>query len=374
MLYNYGGGFIRRGLWGEILFAVNSFSGVSPVIFCHTVSIVCLAILAWWLIRKLRQKGYGWYIVTAGFMLGSVGTLGLDSMRRDYMELALMLLMVVSFRRLSFKPWLVVGNLIGIFAILLHEATFFFMVPAAIALSYAINRKFWLSIAQWLPCLAIFIICCLCKGSSEMQTAVIESVHAHFPGLISGDEIPWSLHFIGADTHEVLKMHVALNIISLSDYMIPAAVVTLLLVVYLYYMSMAMPTAFASRAVNFGEFRSLSAIMIFQFIALLPMFTLLSCDIGRVAVYWTVSSYIIWLAIDNDTTERMFPESYSRVCGRLSDNMLRYLKPTKWFTTLLFLMVGFPLVGRTERFIFHASAGFRIFYNYYIAKILPFFI
>lgn len=114
-LYNYGGGFIRRGLSGEILFVVNDYLHIPPVVFCNTVSVLCCAVLAYFIVRHFNREGLSWYVLLGGFALGSISVYGIDFMRRDYMELALMLAILTLHRKMRFTPWLIAGNAIAIF-------------------------------------------------------------------------------------------------------------------------------------------------------------------------------------------------------------------------------------------------------------------
>ena len=56
-LYNYEGGFIRRGLTGEILFAITDFTGISPVLAVSLLSLSCFVILVCYVARKFIKLG-----------------------------------------------------------------------------------------------------------------------------------------------------------------------------------------------------------------------------------------------------------------------------------------------------------------------------
>lgn len=342
-LYNYGGGFIRRGLSGEILFVVNDYLHIPPVVFCNTVSVLCCAVLAYFIVRHFNREGLSWYVLLGGFALGSISVYGIDFMRRDYMELALMLAILTLHRKMRFTPWLIAGNAIAIFALLLHEATFFFMIPILVLITNLRTRNILKASAAWLPAIAVFLICCLFKGNTDQQQSIIDAVNYHFPGLLDEENIPWALQFIGMDSSKVFKLHIDYNITAIPHRLpIPTLAFTLSLICYVFYMAIAMPLAFARKAIASETRNVLARILIIQLICLLPMFLLLSCDFSRICVYWVISSYIVYLSLPHDQIDCMFRPRYNRIINRICHWMFRILPPKKLVITILFLIIGHP--------------------------------
>lgn len=355
-LYNYGGGFIRRGLSGEILFLVNDYLHIPPVIFCNTISVLCFGILAYFIIRHFRREGLGWYVLLGSFALESISVYGIDFMRRDYMELALMLAILTLHRKMRFTPWLIAGNAIAIFALLLHEATFFFMIPALVLITNLRTGNILKATAAWLPAIAVFLICCLFKGTPEQQQPIIDAINYHFPGLLNEENIPWALQFIGMDSSKVFKLHIEYNITAMPHRLpIPAFAFTLFLICYVFYMAIAMPLAFARKTIAPNTRNALARILIIQLICLLPMFLLLSCDISRICVYWVISSYIVYLSLPHDQIDLMFRPRYNQIIDRTCGWLFRIFPSKRLVITILFLIIGIPMVHRSLHIIWEIS-------------------
>lgn len=75
-LYNYSGGFIRRGLTGEILIFLKERFSASPLIVCYVTSIIGYAIVAYYVLSMFRKKELGPAILITGFTLGAVFIFG----------------------------------------------------------------------------------------------------------------------------------------------------------------------------------------------------------------------------------------------------------------------------------------------------------
>ena len=365
-LYNYSGGFIRRGLSGEILFLVNDYLHIPPIIFCNTISVLSFAILAYFIIRHFHREGLGWYVLLGSFALGSISTYSIDFMRRDYIELALMLAILTLHRKMRLAPWLIAGNGIAIFALLLHEATFFFMIPALVLITNLKTDNIVKATAAWLPSIAVFMACCLFKGTPEQQQPIIDAIHHHFPGLLEDGNIPWLLQFIGMDSATAFKLHIDYNITSIAHRLpIPAFAFTMFLICYIFYMAIAMPLAFAHKPLGITTGNRLARILIIQLTCLLPMFLLLSCDFSRICVYWVISSYIVYLSLSHEQIDTMFRPRYNRIIDRISNRLFRILPLNKLIITIMFLIIGIPIIKRAVHSIWAFS-----YLNKFIQSIL----
>lgn len=363
-LYNYGGGFIRRGLTGELLFAITDITGISPVIIIRTVSLICFAILATYLYKRLNKLGLGWQVLLCSFTLGALAFYPADFMRRDYIELTLLLAILSLHHRMPLTAWIAVGNIIAIFGILLHEATFFFTVPALIMVTNIDVKNIFKSALAWLPAIATFLICCIFKGNAEMLDPIVSAVNTHYPGMIQANKVPEALLFIKANSSNVMSMHIDYNFTGFPHRIpIPTAAFTLFLICYIFYMAIAMPVAFARVKPETPTINRLGRIMIFQFICLIPMFSVLSCDMSRVAVYWIISSYLIFLSLSAEESDSLFKSWFYTPCDFIAGRMLKILPPSRLLVTALFLFIGVPDVGRSVHSIIKFSPAYKIFYN-----------
>lgn len=322
-LYNYSGGFIRRGLTGEILIFLKERFSASPLMVCYVTSIMGYAIVAYYVLSKFRTKGLGPAILITGFTLGSVFIFGFAPMRRDYIELALFIAIIWSYRRLKTSQWLVLSNIIAILGILLHEATFFFMVPVCILLTVTRLHGIVKACAAWLPSIIAFAICCIYKGDAEMYVRIVDAAQALAPDAFAGGAVPGALPYIGKSTDEVFAFHIGMNFTDrIYGLPLPVGIVTVFYFVYVPFITIAALKVFSRRSPGARRLGALLSLIGFQFIFLLPMFTVLSCDICRVCLYWVMSSLIVWLTLGEEDVEALFGDRYNQLCRKTVVGML----------------------------------------------------
>ena len=352
-LFNYSAGFIRRGLNGEILFALHNWFGIPPTLFVTVVSLACFAIISWFLVKNFIRKGMGLQVLLASFALGALAQYGFDFMRRDYMELALLLAVIYSYKNLSVRRWLILGNALMIFGMLLHEGTFFHTVPALIILTYLDTDKFWKSCLAWSPCILTLLICCIFKGTPADLPMIEGTARDTFPALFQTAETPQILAYIAWDKNDVFKMVIHDNITGVDSLGIPAIVYTLALICYVGFLAILMPVAFARKRIKRDNVKLLTTIMLFQLISLLPMLLLFSIDFSRDMLYWVISSYIIYFGLNERESVKIVNSRLTRFIPALGKRTTRYVQSpiSKIGFTLLLIMVGIPFVGRTLELI-----------------------
>lgn len=78
---------------------------------------------------------------------------------------------------------------------------------------------------------------------------------------------------------------------------------------------------------------------------LIPMFTVLSCDAGRVVLYWLSSSFIFFLLIPREVLKCIFPQYFFRGITKIEQKIDILLPPTKGFMALLALVITISPVG-----------------------------
>ncbi len=348
-LYNYAGGFIRRGLSGEILFFIKDATGMPPLVTSYVASVTAYLIVAWFAISRFRKHGYALNVLIMGFMLGGILITSVEFMRRDYIEMAIFIGIIAAYRRLPTAKWILLGNVCAVIAILLHEASFFFMVPVCVFITNIRLKSMVKSVCLWLPALAAFLLCCRCKGTPEMLPAICGPIWEYAPEVLENGQIPGLLSFIGKDMGSVLLSHISYNFTSpVSEYLpVPAVFLTLFYFIYIPYITVCMIKVFSRNGLSGSRQKSLTALIIFQFVMLLPMFALLSCDISRVAMYWMMSSTVVWLVLDDREIESMFPLRFGSFSERVSAFCFNRRLPGKAALTLCMLFIGVVSYRRT---------------------------
>ncbi|MDE5642093.1 MAG: hypothetical protein K2I56_01230 [Muribaculaceae bacterium] len=373
-LFNYGGGFLRRGLGGEIIFFFQENFHIPAVVFINTCCILSYICLAWIVIKLFLKRGYALNVLILGCTLGGILINHLITFRRDYLELLLLAVTLIMYRRTDLKKWIIGGNLIMAFALLLHESTFFFSVPALIIITRIRVESLFKSIVYWLPCILVFILCCIFSGSQDALSATLERAASYAPQAFENGDTPYLLRFIGQNSGEVFKMHFSWNFSEMDiigSVKVPRAVFTLFYYIFIPYMTVAMLMAFTSKRMSSDKICGLVGIIVFQFTCLLPMFTVLSCDIARLAIYWMMSSLLIWLVLNESEYVNMFCHSYNKIIEKTTIKIFFLWLPGRFVLTLLALCIGITFTRPSLEGLFNSSIIYYFYFGIY-RMLLPF--
>lgn len=143
-MINYEGGFVRRGLIGQLLYEGYSIFHYSVASVIAIIYYVSLGAFAFLFIKLLSKKGISIFIVPFSLCLFySLGG-GFISGRRDYLALILAgYIFYFYFASYScvWKKWLAI-SVLAIITLLMHEASFFFTFPVLILYELVSLRHF----------------------------------------------------------------------------------------------------------------------------------------------------------------------------------------------------------------------------------------
>lgn len=373
-LYNYANGFIRRGLSGEILIFTTRYLHFHPVLTIVLAIFISFLAVGWLLYKGCRARRISPVILLVSFTMGSVLILGFVETRRDYIELLLFAVALLAYGRLSRKVWIVLANLLMVTAILLHEATFFFTVPVLVLVENVRTRNLLKSILCFSPSIVAFLACCYFKGTADYLAPIVARAEDWLLDGYTGDKSKSHLlSFIGADPRATMQAHLEYNFTGISEskytgITLPNALTAGIYIVYVAYMTVALVQAFTRRKIAAAELRGLVGMIVVQFICLIPMFTVLSCDMGRVISYWTLSALMVWLFLPVKTVCAAVPAFLRGVSEKLMRFCVRFRIPLPWLTVLV-LCFGIPkyavhsvdVIGWSS-LLFHLYASVKTFY------------
>ncbi|MBP5591377.1 hypothetical protein J6Y50_05930 [bacterium] len=286
-LVNYRGGFIRRGLGGEIIFWLSSLFKISPITTMTVISVALWLTLIIWFVIKFYQRNYPFFILSLPFFLGE--TILLDPslfLRQDSLILLLfisMLTILFQTRTLREPVLFFFLNSLFILAILIHEAIFFFSFPLLFITYY---RKYTTQAVKtflfFLPSITVFILCFILPERSS-----VEKMLQLTPEIERND-----VWFMTITTKQ--------NFIAIwENFNKPNAFFTLL---YL----MALSAIIFFVCINFEKLKVdtskeiqinktyLSQILLLQFASIFPLFTC-GWDYGRWFFLWITSSFIYFI-------------------------------------------------------------------------------
>lgn len=365
-LINYQGGFVRRGLIGEILFFFAKRFNIDIEWTIKIISLVCFLAVSVFFVKAFLKKGYTLYILPLCFFLGS-GIFTNWWIRKDYLFFCFFIPVFWIFNKDSISTFVkfLLINILTVFIILSHEVFAFFSLPVLFLLLISqfkrsgLVRSLIYSFVFLAPTIFVFLLTLRFKGSPEIAVAIWDSWAVFFndkASLYFGNAIN-ALSWSAKDT---FACHIIHNFLY-TDQGIFSLVVWIITFPAIYYIATNALFAFRKDESVFTlkDRTILSAVLIFQLICLLPIFTILSCDYGRIVFYWIGSSFGIFLLVPKEKIEQLFPVFFMSFVESINDFLNNILRPSK--TTLVFLMMFIGI--STWKFVIEWTYKSTMFYN-----------
>src|SRR5262249_38669119 len=203
---NYEGGFVRRGLPGEVLFALAK-EGLNPYLLIIGVSLVIWLLLFLMLLRLASVRGFPALAICSQLcMLSPV--IGHQIVRKDCLEI-LLLIFSLHFLQKGTIISLLLANVISAIAVLSHELYAFLSIPLFFIIKYAeksshaegakswnIGRRIVYSAACISPLLASFALCIINRGDFLIAQQVWESWAKFIPQFPTPSNFNPSVHHL----------------------------------------------------------------------------------------------------------------------------------------------------------------------------------
>lgn len=172
---NYEAGFIRRGLFGSILFFLANNTPINPFKFQIIFEIILIILLVYFIIKEFYKNKLEPYILFGSFMLINIIA------RRMFFTLDVLLIVYFLFQLYviskikTFRLKILICNLMSIFMILIHEAYFVFtFFPLLYLLNISsLKAKNLKKIVLILPSFIVFIIVGICFNGRNMDINII---------------------------------------------------------------------------------------------------------------------------------------------------------------------------------------------------------
>lgn len=344
-LINFEGGFVRRGILGQVLLCMYRWFNIDIGQTLHIVSLLTTLALIALVIALFIRKKWSALILPTVIMLGTFAINDIASFRRDQLMLLILFLIFYFYRKCITGNNKVINYLLfsitAIFVILVHEASFFCFVPfifihqcGKLHIKNALKSALFL-----LPVIAAMGVCCIFKGDATTADAIWESYQPYFIETY-GNKLPMgeAVNALTWKTIPTMSEHLWLN------YRYPCFIGWIIAFVTTFYLC-----ANVNRVKLFSYEKketnsvSLTSILLAQFISLLPMFTVLSCDLGRITIYWTFTSFFIY-ALFGDTMEIPLLTGLSK---RINNVFNTTWLSSKRLYVFMIITVGCPLIFYT---------------------------
>ena len=374
-LINYQGGFVRRGLGGEIVYRLSALFSCDPKVIIIPFNTACTFLLVALFVYWFRKRHLCWYVLPLEIFLGCAWFIQWPAIM-DSTLMLLFILMLYLFNSLHRNALRIVCiTIVMLFTLNLHEASVYFCFPVMFLLLWNDNKTTKTGVLFFSLFTATMLVL-ISKFHGDQST--VDAIHASWGDVFNeeptrfdfAESLSWSFF-------DTAQMHIHRNFGS--PTYLPSAISFLQLylkgfyirpfVLLLIYYVMT-NTVFVFRrndsSLNLQDRKNICYLMTFQFLSLILMFTILSCDWVRVVCYWTLSSYAIFLMVDRKTIDGAFPEWYKRLVWRLDRWLIRLVSPKKGVVAVCLLVVcitpihfrptiafDYSVVGRIMEMICH---------------------
>ena len=338
-LVNFSGGFVRRGLLGEILYDISQATGISPYPLILGISIICLAFVVTFFLKAFVKRDMNWWIVLSPMFCGFL----LYFVRKDFMMYALLIVVLLMLRRWRGNPWNIAAVCaLSIFGLMLHEAYLFWAIPLTVLAIYAVSHSLVAATVSALAFLGCFGVLSVFKGDASNVTAIMASWNSLGVGLETCGTSIKALEWESVNTflyHLRANFH-AMGATGAEGWL--GVVVRPMFFMVTYYFISNFSWVFRKKGTDFNEDdrTNLSAVYLLCALTMLPMFTVLSCDYSRLYQYLFVSAYAAVLILPRDVCSALLPRRCREAVSRLNASIWRYLTPTKWIMVILLLLLS----------------------------------
>lgn len=332
-LINFQGGFIRRGLVGEMLFqSYKIFSYPLKESLFLTCYLVFFAVLIFFL-RKFHHHKYCWWLIFSPLFLNFTFFV----VRKDYILYALLIAIVYILRSISpsvLKK--VIACLLVTLCIFIHEAFIFwgFVLYSLLMLSYKKGRllNFVLVAIPFITAgfMAIF------KGTPDTPMVIINSWNSVLPDNPLEYRFQNSIGAIGWDSKEAFLSHLKFNLSVWKS----GVILIPLFVLIAYYMFSNFLFVLQGKTVGNKDSKKLVISLLYSsiMICLIPMLTILSCDIGRVFQYATITTFTAFLLLPTAKLISIYPGWYVTIISKFNTRLNDFLPPSKGLMIVLLLL------------------------------------
>ncbi|MDR2474363.1 MAG: hypothetical protein LBD45_00760 [Bacteroidales bacterium] len=363
-LINYEGGFVRRGILGELLLTLYQYFQIDVYWTIILVCLIAYVLFVAFFVNGFLKKGMPLFVLPFIFFLG--GPIIHDFFIRKDILLALLFILMLRFS-LKKQPFIypVLVNLLLIFSMLAHETVAFYAFPV-LGLIYLHrykylfndhgandNRSLWRDIKSGLitclillPAIAVFFSVIYFHGDDRIALSIWNSWESvPFPVHESRFDIPpaaidalsWTL-----ETGKSLTIYYLLKVRNIG-VMGGIAWIVILAAVYVVMTNIHKMnfTLLGRKPTMMFNVSLLSSLLFMQFIALLPLFVI-ATDYGRWIFLWVISSCIIFLVVPEKELSAIIPKWITSASALISRFLNVLVTSSRGVTTLICIMIGFP--------------------------------
>lgn len=356
-LINYQGGFVRRGLFGELLYQIYQvcpFSVVDLIIAISVVSLIVLFVVCLWLFRKMDWPV--WLLLFPMFFYYSFYGLGSGAIgsRRDAIMLLLAVLLYMTLKKCMThhnRTYLVLWGL-TVLIMLLHEGMLFPVFPILIVFSWyyykslSLKGKILQLLLLWWPFPVMLIFVSQFHGSLQTAEAIWNSWKPLFESYpLQGTPSTMGLGVEGLLMPLGEAVNMCLNLSWRTNFVgkVPIWPFNIYLLLAIYYLLTQMGM-FSTGKLKLDAVQ-MSNIVILQTFFTLPLLGFIACDWLRFIPYYCIlSCFLCYTFQDHD----LFPKWLNSVSMKTQE----FFSHSKFFScpwTYCVVLIFLPLLYHNAR-------------------------
>ncbi len=192
-LINYQGGFVRRGLMGQIIFLLTSWLHVSPLLLAVVVAMIGYVVISWSIWKLMANSSWRLWVLAAFVSPALIGftVTARGGFHKDVLFLASLAVLLVMMLRKGVNAW-ILSTFITVacsFCILSHEPLFIYLpyMLAALAIGVGeIKRVAAIALVPVLFAMASFYAVATHHGDDHTVAAICDSIGKENAALCNG--------------------------------------------------------------------------------------------------------------------------------------------------------------------------------------------
>ncbi|MBD8084322.1 hypothetical protein [Chryseobacterium caseinilyticum] len=343
LLINYEGGFVRRGLLGQIVFESLKFIALSPY---QAVILICLLSIAFYFYlftKGFLKKKIPLFIIPSVLLLGTP-VLTAEWIRKDIL-IVLFFIACVKIYFLQKKYSVLLSAALLAVGIFVHESLFFLTFPTLILFNLLTYKSSSLSTGKLLPFLipfSAFLLACLFSGNQEVTNAILDSWSIKDKSVENAvTSLSWSLEF-------GVRIAFAQGKAFTDNGLIFPPLIWLLVLSCVFYLLVNIATFQNDRQKCLKYRKFMIALVSFQLLSVAPLF-ILGCDYGRWIFYWSSISIATFLFTPEKTVDMI--NSYIKIKDSFFTESIIFSSDKRGIY-ILFLVVGIPsFIMNTQNYL-----------------------
>lgn len=355
-LINYQGGFVRRGLVGEILYLLYPLCDHLDIrfwvsIFCF---IIFFAVVSFFLIG-FHRKRYCWWILFSPLLLNFPYYL----IRKDFLMYGLFISSICCLRKAS--PSLkakILATILMIIALLIHEPVIFWGMPIFILLMWSFRKDKVANRLLIALSLATFVLLVIFKGTPETASLITDSWNSIIPGSPVIHHPHNAIGALGWDPQWAFSFHWETNKgENHSGQLLIPVIAFGAYYMFSNFLSVFNDSKRSSETLSENK-SAISLLYSSTMLCLIPMLTILSCDVGRVFQYAGIATFATFLLLPAKRIVAIYPGWYRKLIVRFNRILYRYLPAGKgWLLFLLFFLAISPTFFSLNQNLSQSLAG-----------------